>query len=114
MGMTYIMGRNKAIPNEWLEVSLNSSASMEIEGLLEYALLDKYEEIYNVITEEVIFITIDKLTKEQFNFFVYLINNIISNPNLPKKFNLSTELWNTYIQPLILQDERLISDITAN
>lgn len=102
MSMTYVIGIDK-ITSDINEIMVNSSTDILLNDLLLYALNNNID-IYDKITEEVIFVRLDVLSKEEFLFLIHQINNLknISTPSI----STSLEVWDTYIYPLLQKDVR--------
>ncbi|NHQ85215.1 hypothetical protein HA050_03705 [Iodobacter sp. HSC-16F04] len=108
MGMTYIIGINSDNSDELLSVDVNSATDSCISELLSFALEKKHSEIFDKITEQIIFVRFDELTEEEFRVVKKEIDSVILRPDLPENFKLGVHWWLELIKPIMGLDSRNI------
>jgi hypothetical protein len=106
MGMTYIIGKDLYTPGLLLSINVNSAADSCISGLLSFALEKRHPEIYDKITEKVIFMRFDELTKKEFFIVKQEIENIILRSDLSENLQLGAHCWLDLIKPIMDLDSR--------
>jgi len=104
--MTYIIGRDLDNPNALLSTDVNSAADSYISGLLSFTLEKKYPEIYEKITEQVIFVRFDELTKDEFILVEQEIDGVLLRSDLSENLQLGARCWLELIKPIMDLDSR--------
>jgi hypothetical protein len=107
MSMTYIIGKKAGAPEAILSVEVNSTTDAYLSELLSLALEEKYPELYEKITEQVIFIRFDELAKEEFHVVKHELEILLlaSDASEGSK-GVGAKLWGELIQPLMDLDSR--------
>lgn len=104
--MTYIIGRDLNNPNTLLSTNVNSAADGYISGLLSFALEEKHPDIYEKITEQVIFMRFDELNKDEFIAVNQEIDSFLLRSDLPENLQLGLHFWLELIKPIMDLDSR--------
>ena len=111
MGMKYIIGYNPSLPygEQWKEINVNSTADICMSQMLEFAIKQKYPDLYEKITEQCggHFMKFDELTKEEFINVIFAVRGLAENEQLLDSHKKGLDLWNSLIEPLVLFDDRI-------
>lgn len=106
MGMTYIVGKNYMNPAESLVLNVNSAADELIFNALSFCLKENYPGIFDKITEQVVFVRFDELTKEEFKTVCREVASLGEYKDLSESLRRGLVLWGDFIQPLVDLDSR--------
>lgn len=109
MGMKYVVGYNPKRPmgSQWQEIFVNSSSDIFIYALLTDAIKDKYPEAYEKISEQRSghFVKLDELAADEFMRVVVAVRDL---GRLADVHRNGFELWESLIEPLVMEDERYV------
>ena len=82
MGMTYIIGVNPKSDEQSAHLNLNSTSEMYLDSVFTLAIKSKLPDLYEKISEEVIFIRFDYLSQKDFMTVVNQIRQLKDRTDL--------------------------------
>lgn len=104
--MTCIVGKQSKNPSILLSINVNSLANGYISELISFALGNKYHDLYEKITEQIIFLRFDELTRDEFALVRNVIEELILDPDLSEDLKPGARWWTELIKPLMDLDSR--------
>lgn len=112
--MLYMIGYDEKRPKgeEWAEFDCNSTEDVYLRTFIELAVVDRYPKLYAKMEDQIYmeWFRLDELSQADFMKVVYAVREYDQKGQFPQGIEIGAGIWNDFIEPLIVIDERYDPD----
>ena len=104
--MSYLIGKSVIADTPRNYVNINSTEDIYISELLSSVIGVKNPDLYEKITEEIIFVRFDNLSKKEFMTIIKDIDDFSKQKSISESQQKGINLWNKLVKPKMILDDR--------